>query len=287
MVVRYLHNERDCTMMPINFIVVRHGESVGNFARSRSEAGDNSVMESLQNTHIAHWPLTKKGIAQAKKTGQFINQHLINDEKMIFDRMYVSPFARAMETAGYLDLIRAQWIIDSRISERDWGELDRMMSDDERERLFSEILKKRKTEPFFFTPPHGESMNTFTLRTSDFIDRLHEEDKTNIIAVCHGEVAKNFRTILFGHSPMEYAETEFSQESSKRIHNCQIDHYTRRDPKTLLLSDRLEWFRFYRPTEGRDETESDWQHIPSKRRSSYDLLQMAGKLSATFEGERG
>lgn len=277
--------EEYITMMPVNFLVVRHGESVGNIAKRKSEAGDNSLIERLHGTHTAHWPLTEKGISQAKITGRFINQHFINDEKMLFDRMYVSSYARAMETAAYLDLIRSKWLVDTRITERDWGSLDRM-SEDERAEKFGEVMNMREVEPFFWAPPDGETMNDVTLRNRDFIDSLHRANKTNIIAVCHGEIVKNLRMILLGLTPMEYADMEFSRDSKERIHNCQIDHYTRRDPKTLELSDRLEWFRFYRPSGNENEVFGEWRHISRKRFSSHELLQMAGKLSSPFNDLR-
>lgn len=271
-------------MMPENLIVVRHGESVGNLAKRMSEKNDNSLLARLHGSHTAHWPLTKKGIDQAQKTGRFINSCLVDDEKIYFDRMYVSSYARAMQTAAHLDLIRSNWIVDTRITERDWGELDRM-TEDERHEKFGEAIAMREVEPFFWTPPNGESMNDVTLRNRDFIDSLHRADKNGVIAVCHGEVAKNLRMIFFGYTPMEYAEMEFSKDSARRIHNCQIDHYTRRNPDTLECSDRLEWFRYYRPSQGGtiEDFSSSWQHIPRKRFSSHELLREANKLSASFQ----
>lgn len=267
--------------MPENLIVIRHGESIGNLAKRKSENGDNSLLERLRGTHTAHWPLTKKGIDQAKKTGQFINDYFINEQKIFFDRMYVSSYARAMQTAAYLELIRAKWIVDTRITERDWGELDRM-TEDERLEKFGEAIAMRKVEPFFWTPPNGESMNDVTIRDRDFIDSLHRAEKNSVATVCHGEVAKNLRMIFFGYTPMEYAEMEFSKDHTRRIHNCQIDHYTRRNPKTLESEDRFEWFKYYRPAEG-DTKGSEWEHIPHCRFSSHELRQMANKLSASFD----
>ncbi|MBP6949151.1 MAG: phosphoglycerate mutase family protein [Candidatus Pacebacteria bacterium] len=268
-------------MMPENLVVVRHGESVGNLAKRMSENGDHSLIERLRGSHTAHWPLTKKGIKQAKMTGVFINDYFTNDKKIFFDRQYVSSYARALETAGCIDLIRSNWIVDTRITERDWGDLDRM-TETERNEKFGEVIAMREVEPFFWAPPNGETMNDVTIRNRDFIDSLHRAEKANIIAVCHGEIAKNLRMILFGYTPMEYAEMEFSKDSTRRIHNCQIDHYTRRNPKTFELSDRLEWFRYYRPAEG-DNEGSGWEHISRRRFNSYELRQMAGTLSSLFQ----
>lgn len=271
-------------MMPENLIVVRHGESIGNLAKRKSEQGDNSLIKRLHGTHTAHWTLTEKGCYQAVETGDFINQYFFHDQKIIFDRMYVSSYARAMQTAAHLNLIHSNWIVDTRITERDWGELDRM-TEDERLEKFGEVMAMREVDPFFWSPPNGESMNDVTIRNRDFIDSLHRAQKNNVIAVCHGEIVKNLRMIFFGYTPSEYAEMEFSKDPKRRIHNCQIDHYTRRNPETLELSDRLEWFKYYRPSEGgpSDEIYSRWEHIKHRRFNSHELMQMANKLSAQFQ----
>jgi len=263
-------------MMPENLLVVRHGQSLGNLAKRHSEKGDDTLLATLKGTHTAHWPLTERGVAQAKKTGVFLN-HLMNKNQMWFDRMYVSSYARAMQTAGNLELIRSQWIQDSRIRERDWGELD-CLTDEERTERYSSSLKMRKIEPFFWSPPNGESFDHLILRIRDFVDSLHRSETTNVIVVCHGEVMKAIRVILCGMTPDQYAEMEFSKDPLKRIHNCQIDHYTRRGPKSLLLSRRLEWLQVYRPAEN-IEVALPWEVVPSVRFTSSELLQMAAKLS--------
>lgn len=266
-------------MMPANLYIVRHGESIGNLAKRKSEQGDNSLLERLHGTHTAQWPLSKKGIEQAKKTGEFLNE-LCNRERMSFDRMYVSSYARALQTAAGLDLIRAEWRVDTRITERDWGDLD-SMTEDERNEKFGESLNIRKVEPFFWAPPNGRSFLDLVIRIRDFIDSLHRSEATNVIVVCHGEVMKAFRIILQQLTPMEYAEMEFSKDLLKRIHNCQVDHYTRRNPRTLKNEERLECLYVYRPFELGDKALLEIA-IPQKRFNSSELQQMANKLSSGF-----
>lgn len=266
-------------MMPVNLFVIRHGQSIGNLAKRKSEDGDTSLIKLLKGTHTAHWPLTKKGVEQAKKAGAFL-QTLISQAQMWPDRMYVSSYARAMQTAANLDLIRANWIIDSRITERDWGDLD-CLTDEEREEQFSHAILMRTIEPFFFAPPNGESFKDLIIRIRDFIDSLHRADVQNVVVVCHGEVMKALRIILCQMTPSEYAEMEFSKDPLKRIHNCQIDHYCKRDPVSLSLSDRLDYLRVYRPAEGCDFA-TDWCEIPRRRFSNFELMGMAGKLASPF-----
>lgn len=268
-------------MMPVNLLVVRHGESIGNEAKRKSEKGDNSLIERLKGTHTAHWPLTRKGTSQAKLAGDFINDKIINDQGIFFDRMYVSCYARAMQTASGLDIVRASWILDVRITERNWGDLD-CLTDEERYEKFAENIKMRKVEPLFWKPVGGESFLDLIIRIRDFIDSLFRSNAENVIVVCHGEVMKAIRIILCQLTPTEYAKMEFSKDPLERIHNCQIDHYTRRGPD-LVLQPRISWLQVYRPSEGRNkEVAIPWRELQRRRFSSQDLSSMAGKLSNSF-----
>lgn len=267
--------------MPVNLFIVRHGESIGNLAKRMSESGDHSLIERLRDTHTAHWPLTKKGEKQAEATGEFLNK-LIREQNLYFDRMYVSPYARAMQTAGRLRLIRADWIVENRLTERDWGDFDRY-TDEERREQFAHILHMREVEPFFWSPPGGQPFNRFYDRIKSIVVSLARIEAPNVIVVCHGEVAKAFRMVCAQMAPWEYADMEFSKNPLDRIHNCQVDHYSRRNPKSGHLDDRLEWLRVYRPSTSGDEPVIDWRHLPRKRYDNHELIQAANRLSAQFD----
>lgn len=185
-----------------------------------------------------------------------------------------------METAGRLDLAHAEWLVDTRITERDWGELDRM-KEEERHEKFGEALKMRTVEPFFWAPPNGESFNDLILRVRDFIASVARLQLENVLVVCHGEVMKAFRIVFHKLTPTEYAEMEFLKDSLKRIHNCQVDHYSRRDPITSKICERLEWFQLYRSSEKESAT-IPWKNIPRRRETGEQLLQMAKVLANDF-----
>ncbi len=267
------------TSMPVHFIVVRHGESIGNAAKRLEEKGDTSLIERLKGTHTAHWPLTKKGREQAQKTGEYLNR-LMHEGGFHFDRLYVSSYARARQTAAALELVRARWRVDTRITERDWGILDRM-TEEERHEKFGEDIRMRHVEPFFWCPPQGESMNAVVLRVRDFIDSVHRANiPTTVVVVCHGEVAKAFRINFCQLTPEEYAEMEFSKNPLERIHNCQVDHYSRRGPHDEL-STRLDWLRVCRPSEGQDVA-IDWKPIPRREYTNHEIAIMGDRLSQQF-----
>lgn len=267
--------------LPEDLYVVRHGESIGNLAKRKMEGGDDSLLKRLRGTHTAHWKLTVRGVEQAKKTGEFLNRHM-ELEQFSFDRMYVSAYARAMMTAGHLKLHGAEWKIETRITERDWGEFDRY-TDEERREKFADKLKMREVEPFFWAPSEGEAFRELYDRIHSFVSSLARIEAPRVIVVCHGEVMKAFRMIFAQMQPWEYKEMEFSRDPAQRIHNCQVDHYSRRNPDTKKLSDRLEWLEVYRPSEDTGDTPMVWRRFPRRRFANENLLDQARILSQDFE----
>lgn len=108
---------------PYELILVRHGQSEGNLAVSRSEKGDlSSYTPEFKNKHSSSYRLTDKGVKQAKVTGEWIREN-IGDQ---FDRYYTSEYVRAMETAAHLGLPNAQWYTEIVLRERDKGTILRI-----------------------------------------------------------------------------------------------------------------------------------------------------------------
>src|SRR3989338_3726543 len=98
--------------LPIDLVLVRHGQSEGNAAKRRSEAGDHSAFtKEFLNRHSASFRLTDKGCAQAQRAGEYIRKEFYGNG-IIFDRFVTSEYIRAKETAGLLDLPNAQWYTD-------------------------------------------------------------------------------------------------------------------------------------------------------------------------------
>lgn len=272
-------------MLPVNLFLIRHGESVGNLAKRQSEGGDHTLIESLKGTHTSMWPLTEKGLQQATVTGSFLKSYL-NLKCIHIDRMYVSSYNRAMQTARALALDDANWKIEARIAERNWGDLDRM-SEDERQLKFKKELEMRQVEPYFWSPPGGENFNVLLTRVRDFIDTLDRSNYENVVIVCHGEVIKCFRIVLQGMTPMEYARMEFSTNQRDRVHNCQIDHYSRRHPDTYALGKRVSWRTVMRPYESQDQFGNPlipWEPIEKKKVSNNDLGEISDQLAGPLKG---
>lgn len=256
--------------MPINLVLVRHGESEGNAVK---EMDPKDVPKEFKERHSSLWRLTNEGVLQAMDAGKWLREQF----QAPFDRCYTSEYTRAMETAGLLNIPKATWYREIYLREREWGDLDNATRE-ERMTRFSESMRIKKTEPLFWIPPNGESMAQVCLRIDRVIQTLHREcsDK-NVIIVCHGEIMWGFRIRLERMSQGVYNELDMSKLSHDRIHNCQIVQYTRRDPFSRELAPNLNWRRSVCPW---DKTLSSniWERVIRPKFSTNDLLHAVNKV---------
>lgn len=260
--------------LPLDLVLVRHGQSEANAAKRMSEQGDHSAYsEAFRNRHTASMRLTELGRKQARAAGRFIRREFL--DRFPFDRYLTSEYIRAMETAGNLGLPMAEWFCDFYLTERSWGDLD-PLPENEREERFGEALKRRKSEPFFWAPPNGESFTDLCLRVDRVLHTLHREcsDK-RVIIVCHGEVMWAFRVRLERMSQKRFKELHLSRKASDRIHNCEILHYTRYEPVTQRLAKNANWMRSARPAEAENWT--DFELIKRPQYSNVDLLRLVNE----------
>lgn len=260
--------------MPLDLVLVRHGESEGNLVKKRARKGDTTgFTPEFRDRHSSQFRLTDRGIAQAKAAGVWLKANGFGR----FDRYYTSEYLRAMETAGHLDLDLLpgkRWYADFFLRERDYGRFD-VMPYDEREEKFGEYFRAADRDGFFWEPPGGESMADVALRLGRLLDTLHREcsDK-RVIVVCHGETMWALRVRLERMSQERFGVLHASRDAHDRIHNCQVLHYTRRDPGTGDLLGRYDWMRSVCPW---DETRSSnaWTRIVRPTYANEDLLAIA------------
>jgi NAD+ kinase len=258
--------------MPLDLVLVRHGHSEGNHASELSKKGDHSAFtEKFRNRHSSLWRLSDKGVEQAEVTGAWIRQNLFPK----FDRFYVSDYLRAQETAGLLELPNALWRSEIYLRERNWGDLDRV-SIEEREARFKASIAERAINQFYWRAPNGESMADVCMRVDRVHDTLHREcEDKRVIAVCHGEIMWGFRIRLERMLPETFMRLETSHDVEHAMSNCQILHYTRRNPHHSELSPtpHFGWMRSLCPCKGRDQ--SPWKAIDRVLLTNEDLLARA------------
>ncbi len=256
-------------MMPVDCVLVRHAESEGNAAQHASQKGDSRhYTDEFRARHSSSWRLTDRGIHQAEAAGAWIRANLNGGR---FDRAYVSPYIRALETAARLNLPDVRWRQNLYLRERDGGDLE-PLTDTERRQQFTHTLERRQTEPFFWTPPNGESIADTCGRIDRVLETLHREcsDKS-VILVLHGETMWAFRVLIERWSSQRFVERHTSKKPEDRIHNCQVIHYTRRDPDTGTLAPHYTHVRSVNPT-AEPPIRNVWEPIIRETFSSDDLL---------------
>ena len=256
--------------MPLELVLVRHGESEGNEAVRRARAGDESLLEGLRQRHSSFWRLTDRGIIQARRSGEWLRDAFPEG----FHRYYASEYVRAMETAAWLGLPEAEWMLHPDLRERSWGDLDRLTPEERRER-FAASLEEKATSPFYWRPPNGESMADVCARLVGILHALrHECSEGSAILVCHGEAMGAFRAKLEQMSQLDYER--WSTDPAEKIANGEIVHYTRRDPHSGEVTEHLEWRRSVVPgDEGRSKP---WERIRRPRYDAEGLLAAADEV---------
>ena len=220
----------------------------GNAAKRQSEKGDHSAFtDEFRKRHTASFRLSDLGRQQALAAGEWIRNEFYEKGGIGFDRYVTSEYYRAMETAALLNLPKADWLCDFYLSERSWGDID-VYPENERVEKFGQALQRREVEAFFWAPPNGESFTQLCQRVDRALDTLHRgsSDK-RVIIVCHGEVMWAFRVRIERMSQEKFKELNLSDDPNDRIHNCQILHYTRRDPNEHKLTEHANWMRMIRP----------------------------------------
>jgi NAD+ kinase len=253
---------------PLDLQLDRHGQSEGNVASAASKKGDDShYTEEFLNRHSSKWRLTDQGIWEAQSAGAWIRAEFGWE----FDRYYVSEYLRAKETAANLKLPEARWYPEFYLRERDWGALD-VMTHAKRMEIYADAMRRREIDAFYWSPVDGESMAQLCLRIDRVIETLHREcEGKRVIIVCHGEVMWAFRMRLERMSQARYHELDVSRDPCDRIHNCQVLHYSRRDPETGEVAPYLGWMRSSCPWD-LSLSRHVWTPIERRAYANEDLL---------------
>lgn len=227
--------------MPVDLVLVRHAESEGNLAERMSQQGDDSAFTpEFKARHSSFYRLTDLGREQARIAGAWIRDNL-GDQ---FDRYLTSEYLRAMETAAFLGLPGALWQLEFYLRERDAGSLDALATD-EQFRRFPEAMRQRDRDAFYWRPPGGESLAEVSLRIDRVLDTLRRARvPERVIIVCHGEVMRAFRVRIERIPQHRYMELHAPPDIRDQFHNCQVLHYSRRDPaEPGRVLDYLAWMR--------------------------------------------
>lgn len=228
--------------MPLNLYVIRHGQSEANVIIEAGKRGDMSLFtEENVTVPDRSWRLTPTGVEQARAIGEWVR-----GEQPAFDRYITSPFIRTRETAGNLGLPDARWQEMRVVRERSWGEISTMGMDAFEEQYPNNAMFKR-TDPLYWRPPAGESIaDVAENRVHNLLSNLRRDSagegvQDAVVVVSHGDFMGALRLCVEDLTDERYLEME--RDKTGTIRNCQCLHYTRKDPRTGRISDRLSWGR--------------------------------------------
>jgi len=268
--------------LPIDIVLVRHGESEGNIAQDLSKIGDDSLWTSeFSQRHTSNYRLTDKGREQAVQAGIWIKENF----SKTFDGYYCSEYIRAQETAALLDFENAKWHLEFYLREQDRGVLGGK-SIVEREKNFSDLIESLKKDAFYVAPPGGESIANACLRVDRILSLWQNHCAgQKVIAVCHGNILSAFRVRLERMSQRRYQELHHSSDPRDKMSNGQILHYTRRDPETGEIAPYPNWLRSIVPWNislGRLE----WERIDRPVYSNAQLLEEVNKIPQLVNNEQ-
>jgi broad specificity phosphatase PhoE len=165
---------------------IRHGVTpsnlAGRFNDSEAETIDASAVEVLRT-------LTLKGEA--------------------YDRVYVSPMRRCIETAEYLGL--SQWTLEPRIAERGLG-VFQGLTPNECQALLGDpfdAFSRLEAEPAI---PEGESRRAHLARVKAWLEEVSRAGLDRVLIITHGGVI-DFLYRMSGAHPIHGGERIFAGEN--------------------------------------------------------------------------
>ena len=276
--------------MPRTLTLVRHGESESNAVKRAAEKGNPHPNEAaLMQTHTSRRRLTERGIVQATRAGEWLRDYFAKAADRQCEKPYekvrgfVSPYIRAMETAGNFGL-PIIWRADARLAERNWGDLDQLTYE-ERIAKYGGI-DDREQHGIFWPAGNGETLHMLSTRMwqhFDMLGRGHAEN--DVIEVSHGETILTQRFMLERWLPedvvqmMLSTDTRLSQEVlgrdtdwQNKIINCRIIQYTRQRADGQW-EDKYCRVRLIAPSDPYNPSKNlDWKPIVRRQFSTEDLL---------------
>ena len=268
-------------MMPVTLTLIRHGESESNRARSEWEKHRPLPRErELMAVHTSERRLTLPGRRQGAAAGRWVKDWFDAERIGPRDvRLCVSPYVRALETGGCMDL-PPEYLFrqDVRLSERNWGTLDHLTYD-ERMAQYRDQLKDRWEHAFFWRASDGETLQDVFGRFKDYVGTLFREcSDQHVVAVCHGETMWVARYLLEYWTPQRLKEELNDRDDRVAIHNCRIIQYSR-EREDGTDAGKFVRVRFVDPTSPKDPSRNhDWMPIERPLFSSADLIDIAEKF---------
>jgi broad specificity phosphatase PhoE len=214
---------------PVELVLVRHGESVGNVAdRDARRRGAGRLTLDARDADVE---LSDLGAEQAAAVGRHLAAMAQDVRPTV---LLSSPYRRAADTAraavGDLDL---PITLDERLRERDLGAFDGMTGAGIREEYPEEAQRRQRTGKLYYRPPGGESWCDVALRVRSVLDTARlDHEGARLWVFTHQAVIMAFRFVL-----EQLTEEELlAIDRDTPVANCSMTTY-RRDGDGVLRLD--------------------------------------------------
>ncbi|MFZ4516170.1 MAG: histidine phosphatase family protein [Acidimicrobiia bacterium] len=251
---------------PVDLLLVRHGQSIGNVAVGALAAGEDSGIEVLTEIPQEGWQLTARGREQAIGVGEFINAVFPSG----LEFFYSSHFVRACETAAFMNLANSAWRVEAGVGERQIG--DRFAGGGDvaalREQVSAEY-RQEQANVLGHRPPRGESRRDVRDRVANALNRIsaNHAGQSGVI-VCHGEVMWATRALLERFDDQTWERTHAAAHrsadnapmNSEMILNGHVFWMSHRHPETGQIHAGQRWLRRVCPEH--PTTDTGWYEIP-------------------------
>jgi 2,3-bisphosphoglycerate-dependent phosphoglycerate mutase len=202
-----------------DLVIVRHGESERNVRRAAAhKTGKLEYGTDLRDMDV---PLTPRGEKQAEATGQYLAK------KFNFDRVFLSPYLRAVQTTDLFFKHFAQPprpTVEERIREKEFGILDGLTRDGIIKKYPDEWKRREREGKYYYRPPGGESYPDVALRVHSFLGTLARDcRRQSVLVVCHSVVVLTFRRLLERLNEKELLAIDRDPEQD--VCNCSVTWY--------------------------------------------------------------
>ncbi len=206
---------------PERLWIVRHGESAGNVARiAAMEAGQAVIDIAGRDVDV---PLSALGERQSAVLGRWFASQAMRP-----DVVFISPYLRARRTAalmrenGGIAAGPAEFHVDERLREKEFGVLDRLTRLGIEERYPEQVEFRRSLGKFYHRPPGGESWCDVILRLRSTLDTvLLQCSGKRVLIVGHQVVVLCMRYLLEGMDE----EAILAIDAAGDVANCAVTEY--------------------------------------------------------------
>jgi broad specificity phosphatase PhoE len=206
---------------PRRLWIIRHGESTGNVARQAAmDAGLSEINIDHRDIDV---PLSALGEEQAVALGRWFAR---SESGGLPQVVLSSPYARAERTARLISehggFAEAEFYLDERLREKEFGILDRLTTAGILERFPEQARFRTQLGKFYHRPPAGESWCDVVLRLRSLMDTvgLHHAGE-DVIIVAHQVVVLCLRYVIERLSEEEILAIDREGD----VANCSITEY--------------------------------------------------------------